>query len=143
MQGQLAVKLAQATEQLFCFCPARRDDVACDRKTAIGYGRRFKGDSVSTDAVFTPKDRPGFWLQLPHGIRQKIQVLRFVWRFQQHERRGCPRAQHLLQCVMQTGLCVTEDVFVFFREIWLCKQFLIAFGIRNQVTPCKFRNGQS
>ncbi len=86
MQGYFTIELAQAAEQLFCFCPARRNDIACDRKTAIGYGGGFKGDAVAADAVFTPKDRPGFWLQLPHGIRQKTQVLRFVWRFQQHER---------------------------------------------------------
>ncbi len=50
--------------------------------------------------------------------------------------------QQLLQCELQSRLrSLNKGSFV--NQMWLSKYFLIAIGIRNQVTPCKFRNGQS
>ena len=51
--------------------------------------------------------------------------------------------QQLLQRKLQSRLSITESRIVFVNQMWLSKYFLIAIGIRNQVTPCKFRNGQS
>ena len=92
LQRQFAVKLAQATKELFSLDPVSGNHLALSGKTAISLSGWFESDIMSRDTILAAKDCVRFRLQLAHGVPKQRQVFRFFRGFEQHEGRCCPRA---------------------------------------------------